>query len=97
MFAGLADAAPADFAGRWQLDPEASTSLDPWSGLEMEITVGADGQVKSLYCYEHNQAELAMAAAAALIRWNYEPVKIGPDQVAVPVLLRQKMLFTVEE
>ncbi|MFZ9681820.1 MAG: hypothetical protein ACO3DQ_01240, partial [Cephaloticoccus sp.] len=25
-----------------QLDPEASTSLDPWSGLEMEITVGDD-------------------------------------------------------
>jgi len=61
------------------------------------LFVGADGQVKSLYCYEHNQAELAMAAAAALIRWTYEPVRIGPDQVAVPVLLRQKMLFTIDK
>jgi hypothetical protein len=37
-----AGAAPAEFNGRWKLDAEASTSLDPWSALEMEIV--ADGQ-----------------------------------------------------
>ncbi|MCC6416327.1 MAG: hypothetical protein IT582_10505 [Opitutaceae bacterium] len=35
-------AADSPFNGRWKLDPAASTSLDPWSSLEMDIAVTAD-------------------------------------------------------
>ena len=46
LFAGalLLQAAAANpaFNGRWKLDIEQSTSLDPWSTLEMEITVTDD-------------------------------------------------------
>lgn len=46
LFAGAlltqAAAAHSDFNGRWQLDVEQSTSLDPWSMLEMEIAVTDD-------------------------------------------------------
>lgn len=46
LFAGalLIQAAAANpaFIGRWKLDTKQSTSLDPWSTLEMEITVTDD-------------------------------------------------------
>lgn len=36
--------AESAFNGRWQLDPEQSTSLDPWRSIEMEIAV-SDNQL----------------------------------------------------
>lgn len=37
----IAQANP-DFNGRWKIDPAQSTSLDPWSNLELEIAVNGD-------------------------------------------------------
>ncbi|HUF10972.1 MAG TPA: hypothetical protein VMO47_16750, partial [Rhodothermales bacterium] len=31
-----------DFSGRWKIDREKSTPLDPWSNLEIEISIHAD-------------------------------------------------------
>lgn len=33
---------PADFAGRWTIDSQQSTALDPWRSLELEIGVNGD-------------------------------------------------------
>lgn len=38
LAAGLAQAAPADFAGRWRLDPTRSTALDGWHAWDLVIT-----------------------------------------------------------
>lgn len=35
----LAQAAPADFAGRWRLDPARSSALDGWNAWDLVITV----------------------------------------------------------
>lgn len=47
--------------------------------------VGADGNVKCLYCYETTDQIFAIAAADAVIKWRYAPTKIG--QTAVPIVL----------
>ena len=48
------------------------------------MLIGADGVVKCLYCYRHNDRLFALAAALAVVKWRYEPAKIG--DVAVPVV-----------
>ena len=35
--------APADFAGRWVVDPAGSSALDPWNAITLDVTVG-DGR-----------------------------------------------------
>ncbi len=47
--------------------------------------VGADGKVQNIYCYQHTDRLFAIAYAAALARWRYEPAKI--NGTAVPVLV----------
>ncbi len=47
--------------------------------------VGTDGKVKNIYCYQHTDRVFAIAYAAAVSRWRYEPAKI--KGTAVPVLV----------
>jgi hypothetical protein len=55
------------------------------------VFVGADGHVKSLYCYETTDQIFAIAVADAVIKWHYSPAKLG--QTAVPVLVPVDMKF----
>lgn len=47
--------------------------------------VGVDGKVKCVYCYQYSDRLFAIAYAAALSKWRYEPAKI--NGTAVPVLV----------
>jgi hypothetical protein len=47
--------------------------------------VGTDGKVKCVYCYQYSDRLFAIAYAAALSKWRYEPAKI--NGTAVPVLV----------
>ena len=55
------------------------------------LFVGADGNVKGLYCYETNDQIFAIATADAVIKWRYTPAKIGAT--AVPVVVPLDMDF----
>ena len=55
------------------------------------MLIGADGAVKCLYCYSHNDRLFAMAAAMAVVKWRYTPAKI--QGTAVPVLAGLPMEF----
>ncbi len=47
--------------------------------------VGTDGKVKTIFCYQHTDRLFAIAYAAAVSRWRYEPAKI--KGTPVPVLV----------
>lgn len=53
--------------------------------------VGADGGVKGIYCASASHPDLAIAAAASLVRWRFEPAKI--QNTPVPVIVGQVMEF----
>jgi hypothetical protein len=55
------------------------------------LFIGADGNVKCLYCYETNDQLFALAAADAVVKWRYTPAKIGTT--AVPVVIPLEMDF----
>jgi hypothetical protein len=56
------------------------------------LFIGADGNVKCLYCYDTKDQVFAIVAADALIKWRYTPAKI--NGTAVPVLLPLEMKFS---
>ncbi len=56
------------------------------------LFVGADGNVKGLYCYETNDQVFAIATADAVIKWRYSPAKLGAT--AVPVVVPFEMDFS---
>lgn len=55
------------------------------------VALGADGAVRGLYCYEHSDRLFALAAAAAIVKWRYEPAAI--NDTAVPVLMEVPMHY----
>jgi len=55
------------------------------------VSIGADGAVRGLYCYEHTDRLFALAAAAAIVKWRYEPAAI--NDTALPVLLELPMHY----
>ncbi|HWA24777.1 MAG TPA: hypothetical protein VG734_03810 [Lacunisphaera sp.] len=59
------------------------------------MLIGADGAVKCLYCFNQNDRLFALAAAMAVVKWHYEPAKVGGT--AVPVLAGLPMSLLSEE
>lgn len=53
--------------------------------------IGADGAVKTIYCYQNTDRTFALAVAAAVVRWKYEPIKI--KDTAVPLLYVLNMQY----
>lgn len=49
------------------------------------VHIDASGNVRSLYCYDHTERLFALAVAASIVKWRYEPAKIAGTPV--PVLL----------
>jgi TonB family protein len=55
------------------------------------FVIGADGTVKGIYCSYATSPEFALAAAAALTQWRFEPCRI--QGTAVPLLVTQTLKF----
>lgn len=55
------------------------------------LFVGADGNVKCLYCYDTNDQVYAIATADAVIKWRYTPARIG--NTAVPAIVPLEMNY----
>lgn len=55
------------------------------------VSIGADGAVRGVYCYKTDDKLFALAAAAAIVKWRYEPAKIKDH--ALPVILELPMQF----
>jgi TonB family protein len=58
------------------------------------MLIGADGRVKSLYCYQSTHPWLADAAAEALNAWKFKPATV--KGTAMPVLANQTMDFSAD-
>lgn len=63
---------------------ESSKWLGETNTASFFIFVGADGQVKALYCYNHNEKLFALSVAKAITKWRFKPAMI--NDTAVPVL-----------
>jgi hypothetical protein len=59
--------------------------------VEFLCVIGADGTVKGMYCVAAAQPEFAIAAAAALAQWRFEPARI--QNTAVPVIVNTMLEF----
>lgn len=55
------------------------------------ILVNEKGEVGALYCQANTDRPYAIAAAAALIKWRFEPAKLG--DMKLPVLMSLPMEF----
>lgn len=80
-----AEATPAKVADR--INPQYPKKLRygrSEGSASFLVFVGADGAVASLYCYKYDERLMALAAAMALVKWKFEPLKFG--ETALPVL-----------
>ncbi|HWA24776.1 MAG TPA: hypothetical protein VG734_03805 [Lacunisphaera sp.] len=59
------------------------------------VLIGADGAVKGLYCYRNNDRLFAVAAAAAIVKWRYEPALV--EGVPVPILASLPMYIEAND
>jgi hypothetical protein len=56
--------------------------------------IGADGTVKSIYCYDASRPDFALAGAEAVLKWRFNPAQIG--DTPVPMLASQTLEFSTQ-
>ena len=62
------------------------------SQAKLLVLVGEKGRVAAVHCVRNDDRTYAIAAAAAVLKWTFEPAKLG--DTPLPVLMLLPMEFT---
>ncbi len=55
----------------------------------------ANGKVNGIYCYRSTHKDFALAGAASIVRWQFEPAEL--EGTKVPMLITIPIRFTIDK